>query len=359
MVPTSDVMNGKRNLLSKWGLLFIIFSTSSSCAFLHAQDRFRVASYNVENLFDTKDNPEKDDDEFLPKGMMKWNDSKYWTKLRNITRVITAIGEMESPALVGLVEVENDSVLHDLTKRSPLRAQKYEYMCTHSPDVRGVNVGFLYQRDKFKLLGKNEYRVNPPEKNGRPTRNILHVSGRVISGDTLDVFVCHFPSRRDGQIASEPYRMAAAKVLKTKTDSLFAIRSSANILIMGDFNDQPADKSLSVVLGAGSMLGQNISKHQLVNTFLHRLGEKDFGTYKFQGEWDLIDQFIVSGNLLSDSSSISLVKDSPRIFHPEFLQEKDSAYGGFKPFRTNSGPNYLGGFSDHFPIVLDLIVRDE
>ncbi len=350
-------MNGKRNLLSKWTILFIIFSTSC-CTFLQAQDKLRVVSYNVENLFDTKDNPEKDDDEFLPKGMMKWNDYKYWTKLRNITRVITAIGEMESPALIGLVEVENDSVLHDLTKRSPLRAQKYEYVCTNSPDVRGVNVGFLYQRDKFKLLTKNEYKVEPPEKNGRPTRNILHVSGRVLSGDTLDVFVCHFPSRRDGQMASEPYRMAAAKTLKAKTDSLFAIRSSANILIMGDFNDQPTDKSLAGILGASSMLAETISKRQLINTFFHRLGEKDFGTYRFQGQWELIDQFIISGNLLSDSSSISLVKDSPRIFHPEFIQEKDTTYGGFKPFRTNSGPNYLGGFSDHFPIVLDLIAKE-
>lgn len=350
-------MNGKRNLLTKsegLSLVLIIFC----CSFLKAQDKLRVVSYNVENLFDTKDNPDKDDDEFLPNGLMKWNDYKYWTKLRNITRVITAVGEMESPAIIGLVEIENDSVLHYLTKRSPLRAQKYEYLCTNSPDLRGVNVGLLFQRDKFKLLSKNEYQVEPPERGGRPTRNILHTSGRVISGDTLDVFVCHFPSRRGGQIASEPYRITAAKVLKTKTDSLFAIRFSANILIMGDFNDQPTDRSLSMTLGAVSMLEKGIGKRHLVNTFFHRLGETDFGTYKFQGSWELIDQFIVSGNLLSDSSSVSLVKDSPRIFRPEFLQEKDAAYGGFKPFRTNSGPNYLGGFSDHFPIVLDLIVKE-
>lgn len=355
-VPTSVAMNGKNHLNKRAILFFVAFACF--CAFLRAQEKLRVVSYNVENLFDTMDNPDKDDDEFLPKGLMRWNDYKYWTKLRNITRVITAIGEMESPAIIGLVEIENDSVLFDLCRRSSLRAQKYEYLCTNSPDVRGVNVGFLYQRDKFKLLSKNEYVVTPLEKDGRPTRNILHVVGRVISGDTLDVFVCHFPSRRDGQMASEPYRMKAAKTLKTKTDSLFAIRSSANILIMGDFNDQPNDKSLAAVLNAVSLKSDTISSKQLVNIFRHRFGETDFGTYKYQGEWDLIDQFIVSGNLLSGSASISIVKDSPRIFQPDFLREKDVTYGGFKPFRTNLGPNYLGGFSDHFPIVLDLVVKE-
>lgn len=323
---------------------------------LNAQERIRVVSYNVENLFDTKDNPEKEDDEFLPDGLMKWNLYKYWTKLKNITRVLTAIGEMESPALVGLVEVENDSVLFDLTKRSPLRTQKYEFLCTNSPDIRGVNIGLLYQRDKFKVLYKMEYPVI--RKNARPTRNILHVSGRVISGDTLDVFVCHFPSRRGGQIASEPYRIKAAQTLKAKTDSLFAVRHLANILIMGDFNDHPDDKSLSSTLMAVSPKDASPTGKELVNLFLEKVREQKSGTYKFQGQWELIDQFIVSANLLSSDSPIRLVKDSPRIFCPDFLQQKDETYGGVKPYRTYSGPNYIGGFSDHFPIVLDLQVND-
>lgn len=353
-------MSDKKKLqikLTRKIAICIIFSFIL-CGILSAQEKLRIVSYNVENLFDTKDNPEKDDDEFLPKGMMKWNDYKYWSKLRNITRVITAIGEMESPALIGLIEIENDSVLYDLTKRSPLRAQKYEYVCSNSPDLRGINVGLLYQRDKFKLLSKNEYQVRPLEKDGRPTRNILHIMGKVISGDTLDVFVCHFPSRRDGQAASEPYRIKAAETLKQKTDSLFTIRHSANILIMGDFNDQPSDKSLLNRLNAVSLKKGDIDPQQLVNLFLDQLSKPDIGSYKFQGEWELIDQFIISGNMLSDQSNISLVRESPRIYHPDFLQEKDNSYGGFKPFRTNSGPNYLGGFSDHFPIVMDLVVKE-
>jgi predicted extracellular nuclease len=358
-------MNGKlkqsikRHSKTDFLLLPVFLSAILFWPSLMARERIRVVSYNVENLFDTKDNPLKDDNEFLPKGEMKWTDYKYWTKLRNITRVITAIGEMEPPAIIGLVEIENDSVLFDLTRRSPLRAQRYEYLCSQSPDARGVNVGMLYQRDKFKVLEKKEYIVQFEDKNTRPTRNILHASGRVISGDTLDVFVCHFPSRRGGQAASEPARISVAKLLKAKTDSLFAIRATANILIMGDFNDLPTDKSLSDVLNAVSVNSSISSKKQLINAFLHRAGERDFGTYKFQGNWDLIDQFVFSSNLLSETSSIQLQKDSPRIFHPDFLQEEDLSYGGVKPFRTNLGPNYLGGFSDHFPIVLDLTVKDE
>ena len=157
-----------------------------------------------ENLFDTVDDPLKDDDEFLPEGTMKWKPWRYWEKLRNITRVITAVGGMYSPALVGLCEVENDSVLFDLTRRSPLRAQGYEYVITSSPDERGVDVALLYQRHQFRLLEKNEHEVLFSDKRLRPTRNILHVAGKTVTGDTLDLFVCHWPSRRGGQRESEP-----------------------------------------------------------------------------------------------------------------------------------------------------------
>src|SRR5690554_4500288 len=135
--------------------------------------------YNVENLFDTIDNPLKNDDDFLPDGFMRWTSWKYWEKLRNITRVITAVGEMNSPALVGLCEVENDSVLFDLTRRSPLRAQAYEYIISDSPDERGINVALLYQRHQFKLVDKEEYQIGFTRPQDRPTRNILHAAGEI------------------------------------------------------------------------------------------------------------------------------------------------------------------------------------
>lgn len=312
--------------------------------------------YNVENLFDTKHDSLKNDHDFLPDGFMNWNNWKYWEKQRNIGRVITAVGEMQSPALVGLCEIENDSVIFDLTMRSSIRSQQYDYLTTNSPDLRGIDVALLYQRHQFKLLEKNEYEVQFQEKDARPTRNILHAVGQVISGDTLDVFVTHFPSRYGGQLVSEPNRIDVAQLLRDKTDSLFAIRKRANIIIMGDFNDYPGNKSISKVLKARS-LNYHIDEQELYNMFLHRIKEQDFGTHKHQGEWGVLDQFIVSGNLLMETNRINIDNNEAHIFSAEFLSEKDEKYGGVRPYRTNLGPRYIGGFSDHYPIYMDLIIR--
>ncbi len=333
----------------------VLFSLWHSITF--AQDNFRVMFYNVENLFDTKHDSLKNDYDFLPGGFMNWNNWKYWEKQRNIGRVITAVGEMHSPALVGLCEIENDSVIFDLTKRSPIRAQGYEYLVTNSPDLRGIDVALLYQRHKFKLIEKNEYELVRSEKNAHPTRNILHAVGQVISGDTLDVFVCHFPSRYGGQLISESGRIDAAQLLRNKADSLFIVRKNTNIIIMGDFNDHPDNKSILKVLKARS-LSYNWNKNELYNMFLHRIKERDFGTLKYQGQWNVLDQFIVSGNLLMKENKVQIENNEAHIFNADFLTEKDEKYGGIRPYRTNLGPRYIGGFSDHFPIYMDLIIKE-
>ncbi|MDR0333954.1 MAG: endonuclease/exonuclease/phosphatase family protein [Dysgonamonadaceae bacterium] len=326
-----------------------------TCINLTAQSDFRIMFYNVENLFDTVSNPEKEDDDFTPGGFMNWTPWKYWEKQRNITRVITAVGGMHSPALIGLCEVENDSVLYDLTRRSPLRTQQYEFIITDSPDRRGINVALLYQRHQFNLLEHNEYEITFSNRNARPTRNILHAVGRIVNGDTLDVFVCHFPSRWSGQRETEPLRMEAAALLRQKVDSLFIIRQSANIVIMGDFNDYPNDRSMAQTLGAGRINNRPDSR-ALYNMFLHRMRERNFGTYKFQGQWGTIDHFIVSGNLLKNNHSTRVKDREAHIFKADFLFEPDETHGGRKPFRTNLGPRYIGGFSDHLPIFMDLII---
>lgn len=312
--------------------------------------------YNVENLFDTRNDPEKNDEEFLPDGTMRWTYHKYQDKLRNIARVITAVGGMQSPALVGLCEVENDSVIFDLTRRSPLRAQEYEYIVTDSPDKRGIDVALLYQRHQFKLLEKNEYEVVFRDRGTRPTRNILHAVGQVVNGDTLDVFVCHLPSRSGGQLESEPARIDVARLLRSKADSLFVIRQNANILIMGDFNDHPDNKSLREILAA-KKITKEISPNSLYNMFYHRLRESDFGTYFFRGRWEILDQFIVSGTLLSSSNSINIKDKAARVFKADFLL-REGRYGNKEPFRTHLGMRYLGGFSDHLPIVMDMVIAE-
>ncbi len=337
---------------------FVILSLlwAASVTGIVSQNSFRVMFYNVENLFDTKDDSLKDDNDFLPEGFMHWTPWKYWEKLRNITRVITAVGGMQSPALVGLCEVENDSVIFDLTKRSPLRAQEYAYIVSDSPDERGIDVALLYQRHQFKLLESREYEIRFGRRNNRPTRNILHAVGNLINGDTLDVFVCHFPSRSDGERETEPLRIAAAALLREKTDSLFLTRKSAHILIMGDFNDHPDNKSLSRTLRAQRVSALPNEKG-LYNLFCHRMKERDFGSYKYQGRWEVLDQFIVSGKLLMESNSLCIKESEAHLFKAPFLLEEDVRYFGKRPFRTHLGPRYLGGFSDHLPVYTDLIVR--
>ena len=322
-------------------------------SFSIADTGFRILFYNVENLFDTVDDPLKDDDEFLPEGTMKWKPWRYWEKLRNITRVITAVGGMYSPALVGLCEVENDSVLFDLTRRSPLRAQGYEYVITSSPDERGVDVALLYQRHQFRLLEKNEHEVLFSDKRLRPTRNILHVAGKTVTGDTLDLFVCHWPSRRGGQRESEPARIDAASLLRRKVDSLFSIRGDANIVIMGDFNDNPDNRSISLTLGAGAP-DQDCSEKRLYNLFSSHLKELRRGTYFFQGNWELPDQIIVSGSLLRQENPLYIREGRGYIFSPDFLLREEKSSGVKRPYRTYYGPRYIGGFSDHLPVYADL-----
>lgn len=337
--------------LSIVAFIFVFCST-----ILAAQTDFRIVFYNVENLFDTEKDSVKMDDDFTPEGFMKWTPWKYWEKLKNITRVITAVGGMQSPALVGLCEIENDSVIFDLTRRSPLRAQQYEYVVTNSPDERGIDVALLYQRHQFNLLKTNEYELRFRENFSRPTRNILHAEGKIINGDTLDVLVCHFPSRRGGKSETETFRMQAAELLRAKTDSLFATRQNAHIVIMGDFNDQPHDKSLFQVLKARS-INYHLDDNELYNLFFHRTKERNFGTYKFQGNWEILDQFIVSGNLLSHNHSVKLSNKEAHVFNADFLLQDDDRYGGKQPYRTNLGPRYIGGFSDHLPIYLDLEIH--
>ena len=174
------------------------------------QQPFRVMFYNVENLFDCRHDSLKEDREFLPGGEKKWTPSRYWRKLDALSKVVAAVGEERLPDLVGLCEVENDSVLFDLTRRSSLRALGYRYVAIHSPDVRGIDVALLYQPGSFRLLESREITVPSVDAGFRPTRNVLYVKGRVLSGDTLHVLVCHLPSRLGATRVSRRHRMLAA-----------------------------------------------------------------------------------------------------------------------------------------------------
>lgn len=288
---------------------------------------------NCENLFDTRHDSLKNDLEFLPDGSYKWTPYRYWAKLNHLGQEIVAQSD-PVPDFVAMCEVENDSVMFDLTKRSLLRNAGYEYVMTSSPDERGIDVALLYQPASFALLHSHSIRIKPlPDT--RPTRDILYASGLVITGDTLHVFVVHAPSRRGGEQVSRPYRLLVASQLAEAVDSVYAISRDAKIIIAGDFNDYADSPAL-----------QYLYEHHLINISSDAQGSHGAkATYRWHGEWRSLDQILCSPSLAARKQS-SVIGDLP------FLLEDDEKYGGKKPYRTYLGPRYLGGYSDHLPLVV-------
>jgi predicted extracellular nuclease len=331
-------------------LLFLLFSLHFSVYSIEKQ-KFRVMCYNVENFFDCIDDSLTNDAEYLPGGMRGWNYQKYQTKQANIGKVITAIGGWEAPALVGLCEVESEKCLFDLTRSSGLKNLKYRFVHYESPDARGVDVALLYQPQMFKPIAHQPIRISYPDAPNSKTRDILYVSGAVPTGDTLHVFVCHFPSRLGGELESEERRMYVASVLKQQTDSIFTRNNSANMIIMGDFNDYPDNKSMSEVLGAIEP-SENLIQNQLYNLMypLHKSGK---GSHKHAGQWGALDQIIVSGNLLNLRHKFNSQTADVHIFYADFLLEDDKNFLGKQPLRTYVGMKYQGGFADHLPVYID------
>ena len=288
---------------------------------------------NCENLFDTRHDSLKNDLEFLPDGSYKWTPYRYWAKLNHLGQEIVAQSD-PVPDFVAMCEVENDSVMFDLTKRSLLRNAGYEYVMTSSPDERGIDVALLYQPASFALLHSHSIRIKPlPDT--RPTRDILYASGLLITGDTLHVFVVHAPSRRGGEQASRPYRLLVASQLAEAVDSVYAISRDAKIIIAGDFNDYADSPAL-----------QYLYEHHLINMSADAQGSHGAkATYRWHGEWRSLDQILCSPSLAARKQSC-VIGDLP------FLLEDDDKYGGKKPYRTYLGPRYLGGYSDHLPLVV-------
>lgn len=296
---------------------------------------------NCENLFDCRHDSLKQDTEFMPESLRKWTPWRYWHKLNNIGKEIIACGEENGdfriPDLVALTEVENDSVMHDLTRRSLLRNANYEYVLTDSPDERGIDVALLYSPFTFSLITTKYHRIEPVEGMS-PTRDILYVKGKIISGDTLHVYVVHAPSKYDGEKRTRPYRLAVANVLNKSIDSLRTINKDARILIAGDFNETSAEPSITA-----------ISENDLHNVTSAAKGLNGaMGTYKYDGIWQSIDHVFVS-NSLKNNVVWSKIFDAP------FLLTEDKRHGGVKPSRTYNGMRYSqDGFSDHLPLVVKL-----
>lgn len=314
-------------------------------------NEFSILFYNVENLFDTNDNPLTEDNYFTPNGEYHWTSKRLTGKLLNISKVILSALEWSVPDVVVFCEIENRYVLEKLAKDTPLKSIPYKIIHKESPDHRGIDVGLIYNSERFSPL---EYNYYPLEINGKQinTREILYVSGILNEKDTIHIFGNHWPSRYSGFLETKSLRKTAATLLRTKINELNQKYQSPKIVILGDFNDSPEDESLSEILMA-KKVEQPVAKNQLYNLFIER-PRINSGTMKYQSQWFIFDQIIVSGSLLSANSGVYTKPENAKILALPFLLEEDHKFGGQKPFRTYYGFSYNGGFSDHLPVMLQL-----
>lgn len=330
-----------------WVWCWLLLTTST----VSAQQRFRIMQYNVENLFDCEHDSLKEDKEFLPSAIRGWNSFRFYKKVTNIAKVILAATDENVPDLVGLCEIENERCAEALIHHSPLRELKYRYVMTDSPDKRGIDVALLYQPETFRLLSARSIRM-PAMAGRKATRDVLHVMGRVVSRDTLDVFVLHAPSRAGGAKATEDYRVAVAQRVRQEADSIMKIRRVPHVIVMGDFNDYSDNKSIATVWNASRSSSSPYEERGFYDLF----SDKSGGTYKYKGEWGMIDHVLVNGRLLCPTSSVRTAFHKAAVFAPSYLLVADDKYGGEQPFKTYHGMKYQGGFSDHLPLIVDLLI---
>lgn len=323
---------------------------------------FGVAFYNLENLFDTINNNGKYDLEYSPAGARQWDGQKYWSKIHNLARCISSMTDAKTPngpAVIGVSEIENKSVLDDLVREvdNQLRAagkQPWNLQVVHhdSPDRRGVDVSCLYNPRQFRFIDVTNTTLRIPDYESFRTRDQMCVTG-IMGGDTVSVIVNHWPSRLGGQEQSSYLREAAADLSKQIADSLWRIRPNQGVIVMGDLNDDPQDRSCAVNLGAKR--DQNkVKAHEFYNPWW-KLLDKGIGTLAYKGAWNLFDQIIVSGTLLKDNGA-KLFYNSCVVNNFDFLRDTEGSRQNY-PLRTFAAGAYLNGYSDHYPTEIFLVKR--
>lgn len=308
----------------------------------------RIGFYNVENLFDLKDDPKTRDEDFTPEGRNKWTKERYKTKLSRLHQIIR---EMKYPALLGLCEVENEEVVKDLADSCKTKSGKYAVVHHDSQDQRGIDVALMYQPSVFEVLESSRITTAFPPIDGKPytSRDILHVIGTYLGKHRLHVFVNHWPSRRGGLEASEPRRVLVAENLRKAIDKINLAEENPRIVIMGDFNDEPSNRSVEEILKATKPTDQ--MENQVLYNCSYAAHSNGLGTYNYRGNWNQLDQIIISGNLRNGKGGFKVGESQN--FRKEWMMFQDKKYGA-KPSRTYGGPNYYGGYSDHLPIYVEL-----
>ncbi len=335
-------------------ILLLLLTSFFLCATAQKQQYKTIvaAFYNLENFYDTVDNPNVNDNEFLPSGPKNYNSKIYLDKVSHLATVLSQIGTdmtPDGPAIIGCAEIENDTVLNDLVHHPLLSKRNYKIVHYDSRDARGIDVALLYNPKYFRVLESRKLFVKLPSgsKDAYYTRDVLYVKG-ILDGDTVHAFVNHWPSRRGGEERSMPGRFAAAQVDKNMIDSINHFDPDAKIIVMGDLNDDPISPSVTQILKAKGNVA-DVHKGELYNPWVN-MYKRGIGTLAYQDAWGLFDQIMINYNWLpKDQSGYFFYQQ--HIFNKEYMVENMGKYKGY-PMRTWDGNTYRGGYSDHFPTYL-------
>lgn len=314
-----------------------------------------IGFYNLENLFDTINQPEVKDEEFTPTGANLYTPQVYIDKLGKLETVVADIGKDFTPdgfALLGVAEIENESVLQNLVHQPKLKERNLQIVHYNSPDERGIDVGLLYNPKYFKVKSSETIFVPIFNNDSTPryTRDILYVTG-LLDGEPVHVFVNHWPSRRGGEEASAPSRAIAAGVARHKIDSLLALNADSKIILMGDLNDDPISPSLTAVIKAKGD-EKEIQRGDIFNPWMSYY-KQGIGTLAYNDAWNLFDQIVFSSSFLNKEQKGVFYKEA-NIYKKEFMIQQSGRYKGY-PKRTYDFNKYIGGYSDHFPTYIVLL----
>lgn len=335
-------------------ITFTAFILTISALQTSAQQKLFVAFYNQENLFDTINDPAKNDEEFLPTSKKQWNTPKYQTKINHMAKVIASMNENNAPDVLGMCEVENDAVLSDLTADEQLKKAKYKFVHAEGPDERSIDNALLYKTSAFKLISSNSYPVRSDAFPDMKTRDILLVRLEAKNKSQIVFLVNHFPSRMGGEKESEPRRFAAANVLRGIVDSLYKINPVENIVIMGDFNDEPNNQSMDSVLRAKAS-EYDLNNGNLFNA-MYEMKQNNEGSHYYKGQFSMLDQFILSSSITNCTGTVCYQKASATVYKQPWMLEQDGKYKG-APLRTFVGDKYFSGYSDHLPVYVILELK--
>ncbi len=345
----------KRRMGSRFFFLasLFIFIVTNSLAQTELKE-FKILFYNLENLFDIKDDSLTSDENFTPEGEMHWTYNRLNSKLKNVSKVIIAAGGWKTPDILLFCEIENRYVLDKLISETPLKNTPYKIIHKESPDHRGIDVAMLYNSERFYPISYKYYPLvfkNEVLK----TREILCVSGIVDGKDTIHVLGNHWPSRYSGLLETKELREAAAILLRNLVNKIGSEFKNPKIIIVGDFNENPDDNSIINIFGAQSF-EKTVNDSAIYNLSTNWV-KANSGTLKYQSQWFVFDQILVSGALLNSNGRFHTTPGNASIVNLPFLLEEDKKFGGKKPYRTYNGFDYQGGFSDHLPAMLRLTIN--